>query len=168
MGNWAVNGGRMQRVTISLEESLAADFDALRVGQAYQSRSEAVRDLVRQAVEKDRQASLETGRCVACLSYVYDHHVRDMAQRLTGLQHNHHDIVVSTTHVHLDHDTCLETTILKGSIGAVRALADAIKAERGVRFAHINLISVKAESHVHGEGGEHFHDPALHFTPHAG
>jgi CopG family nickel-responsive transcriptional regulator len=158
----------MQRVTISLEESLAEEFDALRVGQAYQSRSEAIRDIVRQAVEKERQASLESGRCVACLSYVYDHHVREMAQRLIELQHNHHDIVVSTTHVHLDHDTCLETAILKGSISVVRALADAIKSERGVRFAHINLISVKADSHVHAEGGEHSHDPELHFTPHAG
>ena len=158
----------MQRVTISLEESLAEEFDALRVGQAYQSRSEAIRDLVRQAVEKDRQASLESGRCVACLSYVYDHHVREMAQRLIELQHNHHDIVVSTTHVHLDHDTCLETAILRGSISAVRALADVIKAERGVRFAHINLISVKTDSAVHAEGGEHSHDPEMHFTPHAG
>ena len=158
----------MQRVTISLEESLAEEFDALRVGQAYQSRSEAIRDIVRQAVEKDRQASLESGRCVACLSYVYDHHVREMAQRLIELQHSHHDIVVSTTHVHLDHDTCLETAILKGPIGSVRGLADAIRAERGVRFAHINLISVKADSHGHDKEGEHSHGPELHFTPHSG
>ena len=121
----------LHRVTISLDEQLACEFDRLIDDQRYQSRSEAVRDLVRKAVEVHRLADADTGDCVASLSYVYDHGTRALAQRLVNLQHEHHHIVVSTTHVHLDHASCLETSILKGPVAAVRALSNAIKAERG-------------------------------------
>ena len=131
----------MQRVTISIDEDLAGAFDSLIQAQGYQSRSEAVRDLVRQAVEARRQHESAQGFSVASLSYVYDHHARALAQRLVEFQHDHHDIVVATTHVHLDHDSCLETSILRGATVAIRALADLIQAERGVRFAKINMIS---------------------------
>lgn len=145
----------MQRVTISLEEEVAAGFDELVRAQGYQSRSEAVRDLIRRAV--DGRTLQESGDrlCVANLSYVYDHHVRTLAKRLTALQHDHHSLVVSTTHVHLDHDNCLESVILKGPIDAVRALADGIEAERGVRFATVNLVSLP-DGHAHGA---HEHQP---------
>jgi CopG family nickel-responsive transcriptional regulator len=139
----------MQRVTISLDEELAESFDTLIASQGYQSRSEAMRDLVREAVGERR---LQSGHCVASLSYVYDHHVRVLGQRLVQMQHDRHDLVVATTHVHLDHDSCLETSILKGEVAAVRAFAEAIQAERGVRFAKINLISVGAGVH-RGERG---------------
>lgn len=156
----------MQRVTISLDETLARAFDEITVEQGYQSRSEAVRDLVRQAVDSRRTEGGEDHYCVACLSYVYDHHTRALAQRLVELQHDHHDLVVSTTHVHLDHDTCLESAILKGPTAAVRALADRVRAERGVRFGHINLISVAPNDH-HSHAG-HSHEGHAHLSPHKG
>lgn len=157
-------GCAMQRVTISLDEDLAAAFDKLVATTGYQSRSEAVRDLVREKVEKRRLARDDDGLCVASLSYVYDHHVRDLATRLVEVQHTHHDLVIATTHVHLDHDTCLETTLLKGPAKAVRALSDAISAERGVRFAEINLISVTANDD-HGAAVTHHHHGHAHLTP---
>ena len=159
----------MQRVTISLDEDLARSFDELSRAQGYASRSEAVRDLVRQAVDRrrleDERGSGEGAFCVANLSYVYDHHVRSLAQRLTEIQHQRHDLVVATTHVHLDHDNCLETVILKGPTAAVRALADGVRAERGVRFGEINLISVEPNDRHSHEADGHHHSGHAHLTP---
>ena len=119
----------MQRVTVSLDEEVAAAFDALALEQGYASRSRSRRDLVRRAVDNRRLQRSGDGLCVANLSYVYDHHVRALAGRLVALQHHHHELVISTTHVHLDHHTCLESTLLKGRIDDVRLLADGIQAE---------------------------------------
>ena len=131
----------MQRLTISVDDDLAASFDALVAARGYTSRSEAMRDLVRRALDDKRVEAGGNAPCIANLSYVFDHHLRDLSQRLTEIEHHHHQLVVSTTHVHLDHDTCLESAILRGPIDAVRALANAVQAERGVRFGALNLIS---------------------------
>ena len=131
----------MQRLTISVDDDLAASFDALVAARGYTSRSEAMRDLVRRALDDKRVEAGGNAPCIANLSYVFDHHLRDLSQRLTEIEHDHHELVVSTTHVHLDHDTCLESAILRGPIDAVRALANAVQAERGVRFGALNLIS---------------------------
>lgn len=132
----------MQRVTVSLDEEVATAFDAIAEEQGYASRSEAMRDLVRRAVDERRLQATGDGLCVANLSYVYDHHVRALAGRLVELQHEHHDLVIATTHVHLDHHNCLESTLLKGSVDAVRSLTDGITAARGVRYGAVNLVSM--------------------------
>lgn len=131
----------MQRLTISVDDELAGAFDALVAARGYASRSEAMRDLVRRAVDDQRVEADGEARCIANLSYVYDHHTRALSQRLVEMEHQHSELVVSTTHVHLDHDTCLETVILRGSIDKVRGLANEVQAERGVRFGMLNLIS---------------------------
>lgn len=146
----------MQRITISIDDDLDQAFDKLISEQGYQSKSEAVRDLVRQAVEGRKTNSAKDSQCVASLSYVYNHHTRDLAQRLVELQHSHHDAVVATMHVHLDHDNCLETAILKGPTTAVQHLADHIQAERGVRHASLNLISTSSTApHIHDHPHNH-------------
>ena len=104
----------MERFTISLEENLAQQFDQLVVQAGYQNRSEAVRDLLRQKLTEVNLQNDQAEFCVASLSYVFNHHGRDLAERLMQLQHEYHDIVVVTTHVHLDHDNCLETALLRG------------------------------------------------------
>lgn len=144
----------MERITISLDEALAREFDALIERRGYQNRSEAVRDLLRQHLETARQdaAAGSSGHCVANLSYVYNHHARDLAERLTTLQHEHHDLTVATLHAHLDHDNCLESVILRGPTRAVRAFADALAAERGVRHGQINVVSVEVASSAHAHG----------------
>jgi CopG family nickel-responsive transcriptional regulator len=157
----------MQRVTISIDESLADTFDELVSETGYQNRSEAVRDLVRQAVEGRRLETAPGAYCVASLSYVYDYRTRDIANRLAQIAHDNHDLVVSTTQFPLDHETCFASTILKGSTSAVRALADRIRAERGVRFGDINLISVDPNDSHPGEGGHQHHGHA-HLSPHRG
>ncbi len=160
----------MERFTISLDEELARQFDALIEQRGYSNRSEAVRDLLRQHLEQARQNQDVGGHCVANLSYVYNHHERELAERLTELQHGHHDLTVATMHAHLDHDNCLESVILKGRSEAVRRFADALRAERGVRHGHLNLVSVDVaqSSHPHRyapkRGAAHSH---VHFKPKA-
>jgi len=133
----------MERVTISLDGALVREFDALIARRGYQNRSEAMRDVLRAYLEAERRPRSDSGQCIASLSYVYDHHRRDLAERLTALQHAHHDLTVATMHVHLDHEHCLETVILRGETAAVRAFADALIAERGVRHGQLNLVTVK-------------------------
>jgi len=149
----------MERFTISLDESLARQFDELIAARGYVNRSEAVRDLIRGAIEHDRQQGEPTGQCVANLSYVYNHHERELSERLTGLQHDHHDLTVAAMHAHLDHNHCLESVILKGSTAEVRQFADAMIAERGVRHGKLNIIALEAEyQHAHdAHGSDHVH-----------
>ncbi len=139
----------MERFTISLDESLAQEFDTLIRARGYANRSEAVRDMLRSELEKDRLARKDAPYCVASLSYVYNHHERRLAERLTDLQHHAHDLVVSSMHVHLDHDHCLETLFLRGATHEVRSVAEKISAERGVRHAALNLVPVETEAILH-------------------
>ena len=142
----------MERITISLDESLAQEFDALIRARGYANRSEAVRDMLRRELEAARLAREDAPHCVASLSYVFNHHERRLAERLTDLQHHAHDLVVSSMHVHLDHDHCLETLFLRGDTREVRLIAEQISAERGVRHAALNLVPVETEAvrhHVH-------------------
>ena len=152
----------MERFTISLDEALAQQFDALIAVRGYSSRSEAVRDLIRGAIEGDRQRDPPSGHCVGNLSYVFNHHQRELAERLTGLQHEHHDLTVAAMHSHLDHENCLESVILKGPTAAVRQFADALMAQSGVRHGQLNVIALEAEHH-------HAHDahgaPHVHYRP---
>lgn len=142
----------MERITISLEEDLAQAFDRLIEQRGYKNRSEAVRDVLRAHLEQAVQTGKEGQHCVANLSYVYNHHERELAERLTVLQHNHHDLTVATTHAHLDHDNCLESVILRGPSAEVQAFADAMMAERGVRHGALNLVTVSIDHGAHSHG----------------
>lgn len=152
----------MERFTISLDEKLAQEFDRLIRSRGYGNRSEAVRDILREKLEASRLEREEAPDCIAALSYVYNHHERDLAERLTARSHEHHDLTVSAMHAHLDHDHCLETVILRGPTKAVRAFADAVMAERGVRHGALNLIPVDVEAgrrhgHPHHGVGHPYH-----------
>jgi CopG family transcriptional regulator, nickel-responsive regulator len=142
----------MERFTISLDESLAQEFDSLIHERGYANRSEAVRDMLRRELEAHRLEHEDAAYCIASLSYIYNHHERRLSERLTDLQHHAHDLVVSSMHVHLDHDNCLETLFLRGATAHVRSLAEKISAERGVRHGQMNLVPVEVEGdhqHVH-------------------
>lgn len=140
----------MERFTISLDTELAREFDALIAERGYSNRSEAVRDLLRAQLEQWRQTHDESPHCVASLSYVYNHHERELAERLMAIQHSHHDLMVSTLHAHLDHENCIETAILRGPTREVRRFAEALIAERGVRHGKLNLVAVElGQRHAH-------------------
>jgi len=152
----------MERFTISLDEHLAEAFDQWIVQRGYANRSEAVRDLFRAELERSRQQMPQGLHCVASLSYVYNHHERELGERLTRMHHAHHDLSLATMHVHLDHEHCLETVLLRGAAVAVRSFADSLCAERGVHHGKLNLISV--ESHQHHHHGDP-RQPHIHVKP---
>lgn len=147
----------MERFTISLDEELARDFDTLIAARGYLNRSEAVRDMLRRELESSRIARSETRHCVANLSYIYNHHERELAERLTHLQHDHHNLTVSTMHAHLDHEHCIESVILHGPMAEVRQFAETLMAERGVRHGALNVVSVDMDHarHAHPHEGDH-------------
>src|SRR5690349_10308614 len=155
----------MERFTISLSESLAQQFDELIHRKGYENRSEAVRDLVRAELETFRLQRHEAPFCVAALSYVYNHHARDLADRLTSLQHDHHDLVLSAMHVHLDHDNCMETLILRGATQQVSAFANQLMAEPEVRHGRVNIVPVEMDHHHHNDGHDHDDHPHVHSRP---
>lgn len=147
----------MERFTISLSETLAQEFDELIRKRGYQNRSEAVRDMLRDLLKSDSLEREEAPYCVAALSYVYNHHARDLAERLTDLQHRHHHLVLSSMHVHLDHDDCLETVMLRGATGEVQTFANALMAEPQVRHGRLNLVPVEMEQQGHSHMHYHLH-----------
>jgi len=139
-------GWRVQRVTITIEEELLEELDGLVARRGYQNRSEALRDLARAGLR--RAEPPEPGApCVAALVYVYDHARRDLPNRLTHEFHDHHDLAVSTLHVHLDAGSCLEVAVLKGAAGAVQHMADHIIAERGVRHGQLVMLPQDGAGH---------------------
>lgn len=147
----------MERFTISLDRELASAFDDLIRERGYANRSEAVRDLLRSHLQRSAIRQDTSGSCIAFLSYVYNHHERELCDRLLKLQHDHHDLTVSSTHALLDHEQCMESVILKGRIDAVRRFAELLIAERGVRHGQLNLVPVDlGPAHQHG-GRAHRH-----------
>lgn len=155
----------MDRFTVSLDEELLSQFDDYIRRRGYQNRSEAVRDILRGELESERLAEDESGHCVACLSYIYNHHERELSRRLTEASHAHHDLTLSTLHVHLDHENCMEVAILQGPTNAVRRFADGVTAETGVRHGKLNAVPVDRKGH-HDHGHGHGHDHGHHDHPH--
>ena len=155
----------MERVTISLEDKLLVEFDDYIKRKGYENRSEAIRDLLRQRLEADRLAEDRAEQAVGCLSYVYNHHQRELARRLSSSQHAHHDLVLSTLHVHLDHENCLEIAVLQGNTGAVRSFAEATIAETGVRHGNLHLVPPELVSDHHQHGAHDHSHEHMHAHP---
>jgi len=130
----------MQRVTMTIDATQLATLDAYASARGYSSRSEAMRDILRE-VEARQIAKEAEGSCFATLTYVYEHETRELARRLTAAQHDHHDLSVAALHVHVDQDDCLEVVVLKGAPAEVRAFADAVTTQRGVRAGNLHVIA---------------------------
>jgi CopG family transcriptional regulator, nickel-responsive regulator len=139
----------MRRLTMSLDDDLADAFDRLVRERGYENRSEAFRDVLRHDLGEVRRRERPDGPCIATLSYLYDHHQRQLAARLTDMQHDHHELTIATTHAHLDHDLCIETVILRGRTDEVQAFAQAVIAQPGVSHGQLHLVPV-ALRHAHG------------------
>ena len=143
----------MQRTTITLDDDLMTRLDEFMSERQYANRSEAIRDLVRSGLEQAAIVAAPRAQCLAAAIYVYDHEERELSRRLTRAAHEHHDLSLATLHVHLDHDSCMEVTVLRGEVGEVRHFADHVIAERGVRHGRLVLVPVdeKTETHTHGD-----------------
>ncbi|MBT3360281.1 MAG: nickel-responsive transcriptional regulator NikR [Rhodospirillales bacterium] len=146
----------MERITITLDDELLVQFDEFMARKGYLNRSEAFRDVVREKLEGERLESGVATHCIGCLTYIFDHQERELSRRLTQSQHDHHDLSLSTLHVHLDHDTCLEAMILRGPTEDVRNFSNAVIAQRGVRHGNLHIVpaDVSLDGHAHGDGDD--------------
>ncbi len=124
------------RFGISIDDRLLQRFDELIERKGYVNRSEAVRDLIRNALVED-QWSRTDEEIVGTVTLVYDHHTRDLADKLTEQQHSHHGSIISALHVHLDAHHCLEVVVVRGKTGEVRRLADELIGTKGVKHGKL-------------------------------
>ena len=129
----------LKRFSVSLEDGLLADFDDFIKRRQYTNRSEAIRDLIRKVFVKEEWG--ENKEVIGVITLVYDHHQFQIQERITEIQHDHHHLVTSTTHVHMDHHNCLEVLIVRGEASKVRGLAEKLIALRGVKDGHLAMSS---------------------------
>jgi CopG family nickel-responsive transcriptional regulator len=128
----------LNRIGVAIEADLLKEFDRLIEQRGYPSRSEAFRDLIRDALVEESAAS-GSRAVVGTITLVYDHHVRQLGDRLTALQHEFHHSVLSTLHVHLDHDHCLEVIVVRGKGSQVKRMADALISMKGVKHGRLTV-----------------------------
>jgi len=130
----------LTRISISLESALLEAFEQRNAAKGYATRSEAIRDLIRDQLIREAAERAE-GERVAVVTLVYDHHSRELAARLIDKQHHHHELVVSSLHVHLGERHCLEVSVLRGRADEVRHLGDELLATKGVLHGEVTLTS---------------------------
>jgi len=127
------------RFGISLPKDLLDKFDKLIKEKNYPNRSEAFRDLIRQElVKKEWQVS---GAIAGAITLIYNHHKRELVNKLTDIQHGHQKVIISTQHIHLDHDNCLEIIAIKGYPQEAQKLADTLKSVKGVKHGTLTMSS---------------------------
>jgi CopG family nickel-responsive transcriptional regulator len=128
--------GNTVRFGVSLDEKLLESFDQLIEQKSYMNRSEAIRDLIRASLVEERLGS-EDQEAVGTVTLVYNHHVRDLSDKLTEHQHSHHDQIVSSLHVHLDTHNCLEVLVIRGAVRDIRQIADELIGVKGVKHGKL-------------------------------
>jgi CopG family nickel-responsive transcriptional regulator len=147
---------QLSRTGVSLEEDLLKEFDRLITRRGYQNRSEAIRDLIRDALLAENINSNKP--MVGTLTLVYDHHIPNLSQKLTETQHAAGTMVLAATHVHLDHHYCLEVIIMKGRSKDLQTIADRMLALRGVEMGKLVLTTsgkdLKPAKHSHPHSHE--------------
>jgi len=128
----------LSRIGVAIDSELLKKFDRLIASRGYTNRSEAFRDMIREELVRKSWDSPDS-QVVGTVTMVYDHHVRMLSERLTDLQHEHHEQILSTLHVHLDHDNCLEVVVVKGKASAVQAISDKLISTKGVKHGRLIL-----------------------------
>ena len=132
--------GQITRFGISMDSKLLNRFDHYIKGHSYANRSEAFRDLVRDRLIKEEWRGEET-ETVGTITLIFDHHQRDLTEKLTEHQHQEHDAIISTMHVHLDHHNCLEVLAVKGKASNVKKIADQLLSTKGVKHGKLVMTS---------------------------
>jgi CopG family transcriptional regulator, nickel-responsive regulator len=136
------------RFGISMEDELLHQFDHLIARKGYSNRSEAIRDIVRDKLVEEtvEEPSAVT---VGALVYIYDHHKRDLEKSLSNLQHEYFENIISTSHVHIDHDHCMEVVLLKGKAAVLKAIASKLLSMKGVQHGKLTLTAALDAPHHH-------------------
>jgi len=144
--------GELSRIGVAIDSDLLQRFDERIARKGYTNRSEAFRDLIRDDLSAE-QLDRPDSAVVGTVTLIYDHHVRMLNEKLTEMQHEHHHSIVSSLHVHLDHDNCLEVLVLRGKSGEVRAIADRLISTKGVKHGRLTITTASPsgpEPHTHG------------------
>lgn len=128
----------LARIGVAIDSLLLKRFDQLIGQRGYTNRSEAFRDLIRDELVQKSWESPDAD-VVGTVTLVYNHHVRMLNEKLTGMQHDHHKNILSTMHVHLDHDNCLEVIVVKGKAKNVQHIADGLISTKGVKHGHLTI-----------------------------
>ena len=131
------------RLSFSVEGNLADRLEELRTRAGYSNRSEYIRDLIRaRLVEEEWRSDHEA---FGAITVLFDHHAHGLHDRLTDLQHDHHEVIMATTHVHLDHHHCVEVILVRGRAGQIRAIADVLQKQKGVLHGGLSVSSTGKE-----------------------
>ena len=134
----------LSRIGVAIDTELLGKFDRLIAQRGYTNRSEAFRDMIRdELVEKTWESP--DSQVVGTVTLVYDHHVRMLSEKLTEIQHGFHRSILSTLHVHLDHDHCLEVLVVRGKSSEVRKVADTLLSTKGVKHGRLTITTSGAE-----------------------
>jgi CopG family nickel-responsive transcriptional regulator len=149
--------GVLCRIGIALDSDLLKRFDRSIRGRGNTNRSEAFRDLIRDRLVTEQTAAPDA-TVVGTITLIYDHHASGISENLTEIQHAHHDLVVSTSHAHLDQESCLEVLIVHGRSATVAEFADRLIGLKGVQHGRL-VMTVPAHSiaHSHENGHRHKH-----------
>jgi CopG family nickel-responsive transcriptional regulator len=134
----------LSRIGVAIDSDLLKKFDRLITQRGYTNRSEAFRDLIRDELVERTWESPES-QVVGTITLVYNHHDRLLSEKLTDIQHDFHRSILSTLHVHLDHDNCLEVLVVKGKSAEVRKVADVLISTKGVKHGRLSLSTSGAE-----------------------
>lgn len=149
--------GVLSRIGIALDSDLLKRFDRSIEKRGYTNRSEAFRDLIRDRLVGERTAAPDA-TVVGTVTLIYDHHASGITETLTEVQHAHHELVVSTSHAHLDHDSCLEVLIVHGRAARVERFADLLIGLKGVQHGRLVMtVPAHAITHEHGDEAKHKH-----------
>jgi CopG family nickel-responsive transcriptional regulator len=130
----------LSRIGVAIDSELLDKFDRLIGQRGYSNRSEAFRDLIRDELVEQTWESPDS-HVVGTVTLVYDHHVRQLNQKLTSIQHDHHHAILSTLHIHLDHDHCLEVLVVRGKSAEVRKVANVLISTKGVTHGRLTITS---------------------------
>ena len=151
--------GVLSRIGVALDSNLLERFDDFITRLGYTNRSEAFRDLIRDRLIAE-QTAVPNATVVGTVTLIYDHHAHGVTEKLTELQHANHDLVVSTSHAHLDHDSCLEVLIVHGKSQRVEEFAGRLIGLKGVQHGRLVMTVAQPESaQNHANGKRHTHRP---------
>ena len=131
------------RFGVSLEKELLEKYDRLIKEKKYPNRSEAIRDLIRENLVK--REWVEGKEVAGAITLVFDHHKRELVNTLTDIQHDFHQLIISSQHIHLDHDNCLEIIVVRGKPIEARGLADKLKSTKGVKYGSLSIATTGKE-----------------------
>ena len=134
---------KLVRFGVSLEEGLLINFDKHIKEKEYQNRSEAIRDLIREEFVKKEW--IADKKVAGTITLIYNHHKRELVNKLTDIQHNFYKLIISSQHIHLDHNNCLETIVVKGKPKEIERLAYKMKSAKGVKYGTLTMATIAKE-----------------------